>query len=78
MSELGTYIHQRLEALSEDVNWDEVRDEWLEAVKRLNDQIKEWLADEVAQGLVTIEEYDVARDEERMESMSQKKLKLFR
>ena len=68
MSELGTYIHQRLEALSGNVKWDEIRDEWLEAVQRLNGQIKEWLADEVAQGLVTIEEYDVARDEERMGS----------
>ena len=77
MSELSEYLKEKeQEEIKQAIHWNEVRDGWIQTVSDFLVLIKSWLADEIQDGLIQIEECLEVINEEHLGSYSVSSLKL--
>ena len=78
MSELSEYLKEKeQEQVNQEIQWNKVRDEWIQTVDNFLVLIKSWLAEEIQDGLIQIEECTEVIDEEHLGSYSVSSLKLY-
>jgi hypothetical protein len=77
MSELSEYLKEKeQEQIKQAIHWNEVREEWIQTVSNFLVSVKSWLAEEIQEGLIQIEECIEAINEEHLGSYSVSSLKL--
>ncbi len=79
MSELSEYLKEKeQEQVKQEIHWNEVRDEWIQTVSNFLVLVKSWLAEEIQDGLIQIEECTEVINEEHLGSYSISSLKLHK
>ena len=77
MSELSEYLKEKeQEQLKQEIHWNKVREEWIQTVSNFLVSVKSWLAEEIQDGLIQVEECTEVINEEYLGSYSISSLKL--
>lgn len=77
MSELSEYLKEKeQEQLKQAIQWNKVREEWIQTVSNFLVSVKSWLAEEIQGGLIQVEECTEVINEEYLGSYSISSLKL--